>query len=335
MSDNEHGHPAAGLCKKCWRSFTDRDSFDAHFRGVKCETASRSKREKFQALIDTFCVTSEVRHRSAVGSHNSGDEDLDDAEGDDDIPMSSASSRSHSRSEDVVVRREYQALVDRVTALEQLLMERLPNPNPRIMSRQQSAVGQAFATSPLIPAQEFGYYSFGSGQPSPAAAGRDPRSSIVGGMTARPVESGDQTITGLHSDTGRIVPTYGPNINRRTDSVSTVRRTSPRTAMAGPAAQEAGGNLTGRPVSDSAYGTDGHPGLGGSQVATHQGRVAFGSAVAVAEDAEASQESTNTMMRNRWEQAVQVGDEMMRGMDFFNTQGSGDELSKFLNMDSQ
>lgn len=135
-------------------------------------------------------------------------------------------------------------------------------------------------------------------------------------------------------------------MNRRTDSMSTVvRRSSPRTAPAGPAAQEAGVNPTGRSVSDSAYGTpsSGNPSsLVGGHLPTSQGRAAAfdpaaaGPSTAVAEDPDVSQQSTNTIMRNRWENAVQAGEEMMRGMDFFNTQGSsGDDLSKFLNMDSQ
>lgn len=337
VSDNEHGHPAAGLCKKCWRSFTDREAFDAHFRGAKCETASRSKREKFQALIDTFCVTNQGRQRSAAGSHDSWDEELDDAEGDnDDIPVSSTSSRSHSRSEDVVSRREYQNLVDRVTVLEQMLTGALPNSTPRTMPSQQSTVARAFTTSPAIPSQEFGYYSFDSGQSSSTATGRDTRSSLIGQLATRPVESGDRNITAFYNDTDRIVPNYGTSSNRRTDSVSTVRRTSPRTAPAGPVPQQAGGNPTGRAMSDSAYETDGNPALIGGHLPNHQGREGFGPAeTAAVEDTEVSQQSTNTIMRNRWEHAVQAGEEMMRGMDFFNTQASGDDLSKFLNMDSQ
>ncbi|KAJ4391965.1 hypothetical protein N0V93_005585 [Gnomoniopsis smithogilvyi] len=333
VRDNEHAHPAAGLCKKCWRSFTDREAFDAHFRGPKCETASRSKREKFQALIDTFCVTNQGRQRGAVALNDSVDDELDDVQGDNDVPMSGASSRSHSRGEDVVSRLEYQTLVDRVTALEQILTGRLPNSTPRTMPSQQSTVARAFTTSPAIPSQEFGYYSFDSGQSSAAATGRDPRTGLVGEMATRPVQSGDQTITGFYGDTDRMVPTYGPSMNRRTDSVSTVRRTSPRTASAGPAAQQAGGNPTGQAMSDSAHGTDGNSALVGGHLASQQGSEAFGSAAATAVgDGPVSQQSSTP----RWEHnSVQVGDDMMRSMDFFNTQGSGYDISKFLNMDSQ
>lgn len=327
--DNEHGHPAAGLCKKCWRSFIDREAFDAHFRGAKCETASRSKREKFQALIDTFCITNQSRSRGHAGSHDSGDENLDDAEGDDDVPISSTSSRSHSRGEDFVSRREYQALAERVTALEQMLTVRLPNSTPRTLPSQQSTVARAFTASPAMHSEGFGYYCYDSGQSSSAVVGRDPRTSIVGCMDARAAQSDNHTIAGFYSDTNRVVPTYRPNMNPRTDSLSTVRRTSPRTATAGPAAQQAGGNPVGRAVSDSAYQIDGDPGLVEGHLPGQQGREALGSAAAaaVAEDAEISQQSTNTMLRS-------LGEEMMRGMEFFNSQGSGDDLSKFLDMDS-
>lgn len=335
MPDNEHGHPAAGLCKKCWRSFTDLEAFDAHFRGAKCETASRSKREKFQALIDTFCTTSQGPQRSNAGSDNNRDEEAENVEGDDDLPTDSENSQLHSHGDDVVSRREYQTLVDRVTALEQILTDRVPNSNPRTLPSQQSTVARAFATSPAMPPQAFGYYPYDSGPHSPATVGRDPRARVVGGdVNARPVESGDHAITGFYSDTDRIVPAY-----RRIDSVSTVRRTSPLAVTAGPAAQQAGGNPTGRAVSDSAYGSGGNPGLaGGGHLPSHQGIEAFGPSVAVAAvagDAGVSEQSTNTMLRNRWEHAVQMGEEMMRGMDFFNAQASGDDLSKFLSMDSQ
>lgn len=351
VQGNEHGHPAAGLCKKCWRSFTDRGAFDAHFRS-KCETASRSKREKFQALIDTFCLTDQDR-RASVRSDTSRDEDSEDAEGDVDVPISATSSRSQSRIDDVVSRREYQALVDRVAALEQILTGGLSQSTPRTMPGQQNTVARAFTASPAMPSQAFGYYSFSpSPGPSTAAAGHDPRTSIIGGMDARPLESGagaddHPTVTGFYNGTNRITTTaaYRHNLNRRTDSMSTVRRISPLTVATGgggPAALQAGGNpATGRAVSDSAYGTEQAAagligGAGHLPNLPHQGSMQAFDSAAAAEDAGASQQSTNTMMRNRWEHAVQVGDEMMmRGMDFFNGQGSGDDLAKYLNMDSQ
>lgn len=353
MPENEHGHPAAGLCKKCWRSFTDRSAFEAHTRS-KCETASRSKREKFQALIDTFCST-EQDHRV---SDTATDEDRDEVE---DASASGTSSRSQSRIEDVVTRREYQSLADRVATLEQMLTGGMSQSTPRSMpAGQQHAVARAFTASPAMPSQAFGYYSFSpaAGTSSSAAASHEPRTSVLGGMDARPLESSGgssaQTVTDFYNDTNRITPTAAyrsHTMNRRTDSVSTVR---PATASplvggsdgSGSAAQQAGGNPSvGRAASDAAYGAGRAAAAGGdpsrlpSQSHHHQHHQAFGAmgVTSAVDDAGLSQQSTNSMMRNRWEHAVQVGDEMiMRGMDFFNGgQGSGDDLSKYLNMDSQ
>lgn len=359
MSENEHGHPAAGLCKKCWRSFTDRSAFDAHTRS-KCETASRSKREKFQALIDTFCGTEQDRHTSDT---TNTDEDHDDAE---DAPASATSSRSQSRIEDVVTRREYQSLVDRVATLEQMLTGGMSLSTPRTMPSQQHAVARAFTASPAMPSQAFGYYSFAPaagpssstvavGQAA-AAGSREPRTSVLGGMDARTLEgaAGDHTATGFYNDRNRIASTTAYRSHTMDHSVPTVRSATSSPLIAtgggghsGPAAQQAGGNpSTGRAVSDASYGADrvaaaagGNSGHFPGQPHQHHHQQTFGSAVVTSaeDDGRVSQHSTSAMMRNRWEHAVQVGDEMMmRGMDFFHGgQGSGDDLSKYLNMDSQ
>ncbi|KLU88993.1 hypothetical protein MAPG_07972 [Magnaporthiopsis poae ATCC 64411] len=55
-SDAGIRHPAAGLCRKCWRAFADRGEFSRHVSERSCSRASRSKREKFRLLHDTFCV---------------------------------------------------------------------------------------------------------------------------------------------------------------------------------------------------------------------------------------------------------------------------------------
>lgn len=341
VPENEHGHPSAGLCKKCWRSFTDRQAFDAHFRS-KCETASRSKREKFQALIDTFCVTGKDL-RGSTRSEVHADEDPEDAEGEMDVPISATSSRSQFRIEDVVSRREYQTLVDRVAALEQMLTgtrsQSQSQSTPRTIPDQQNTVARAFTTtSPAMPSQAFGYYSFapdpGSSSAATPGASHDPRTSIVGGsMGAAPRGGVDHSVAGFYTDADRITPmAYRTHTNSRTDSVSTVQRTSPLMAT-GATPQAAGSPAT--------YGAaaSGQAASGLLPGPHHQGIQAFGSAAGAAGDAGvASQQSTNPLLRNQWlEHAVQVGDEMMmRGMDFFHGQGSaGDDLAKYLNMNPQ
>lgn len=369
VTDNEHGHPAAGLCKKCWRAFTDRDAFENHFL-TKCETVSRSKREKFQVLLKTFCgIPSD--DSSAADSH-SGASDLEDAEGD-----------VVDEDKDVVSRREYLTLVDRVATLERMLAARTPGPSqstPRILPGQQATVAaaRAFTSSPALPSQAFGgYYSFDSvpGQSPRAPAGSgggDRRTVVVGGMDSQPVHgTGDQTVGGFYGDTERIMTGFGGSISRRSDSLSTVRRTSPLTAVpsggaSSAAAAAAAAQQQPRTVSDTAYGTDaaaavvaaaagsagarnpaalvahnhGHPQQhhpAGHHQHGHEQVAAFvaGSGSSENTHASSSQQSANTMMRERWEQAVEVGNVMMERMDFFNGGGSGDDISKFLNMDSQ
>lgn len=63
MEDPQFRHPAAGLCKKCWRPFTDRDAFNNHLQQA-CANASRSKREKYRLLQDTFCPLVDNGERS-------------------------------------------------------------------------------------------------------------------------------------------------------------------------------------------------------------------------------------------------------------------------------
>ncbi|KAL1897702.1 hypothetical protein Sste5346_004010 [Sporothrix stenoceras] len=47
----------AGLCRRCWTSFTDQAAFKAHVEhGRPCARASRSKREKYSQILRTFCA---------------------------------------------------------------------------------------------------------------------------------------------------------------------------------------------------------------------------------------------------------------------------------------
>lgn len=277
VTDNEHGHPAAGLCKKCWRAFSDRDAFDNHFR-TKCETVSRSKREKFQILLDTFCG---VPAGNSNNNNNSGssspaadsnaDEDdagEDDAEGDletIDAPPPSHD-RSHSRGrggDDVVSRSEYLALAARVADLERVLATRQrpplhaapPQPTPRALPSQQAstvAAARAFTSSPALPAsQAFGGYYPGMG-PS-GAGGGDPRTIVVGSSAG--IQHQHQ-----HHQVHQVQAPFG--------------------------------------------------GTGPGAVGPANAQQAAAAAAA------ASQQSSNALMRDRWEQAVEAGDVILERMDW-------------------
>ena len=50
--------PQAGLCRKCWKRFRDRDEFRSHL-AQPCTKVSKGKREKFELLLSTFCPGSE------------------------------------------------------------------------------------------------------------------------------------------------------------------------------------------------------------------------------------------------------------------------------------
>ncbi|KAF3770387.1 hypothetical protein M406DRAFT_325835 [Cryphonectria parasitica EP155] len=354
---NEHGHPAAGLCKKCWRSFADPEAFESHLN-TKCETVSRSKREKFQILLDTFCRTNQDSYNDESG----GSDNVEDAEGDSEADAS-RSATSYIRREDVVSRREYQALVDRVATLERMIATRMPQSTPRTLP-QQATVARAFTPSPAMQSQSFDYYSYEtapSQSRAPAVVGREPRTSMVGGMDTQTLGTGDQSVTSFYLETDRSMNSFRPTPSRRTDSVSTVRRASPLTAAPHPGGQQQQQqqHAPARAVSDSAYGTEaaaaaaaaagaagGRGGGGGGQQMVTTGNAAalvhlpshqVAQAAVSFENpgTGATQQPAGAMMRDRWGQGVEAGgSEMMQRMDFFNSQGSAEDIAKYLNMDS-
>jgi hypothetical protein len=52
-ADEEYIHPRVGVCRRCWQRFSDRNSFVEHINSP-CEKASKSKREGWQILHDSF-----------------------------------------------------------------------------------------------------------------------------------------------------------------------------------------------------------------------------------------------------------------------------------------
>ncbi|KAL2135530.1 hypothetical protein VTI74DRAFT_8136 [Chaetomium olivicolor] len=46
-------HPRVGVCRSCWRTFSDRQAFDAHI-SHPCERVSKGKREKWRVLYESF-----------------------------------------------------------------------------------------------------------------------------------------------------------------------------------------------------------------------------------------------------------------------------------------
>ncbi|KAK3937240.1 hypothetical protein QBC46DRAFT_344772 [Diplogelasinospora grovesii] len=53
IDEEEHRHPKVGLCRFCWKSFSNRQDFEDHL-SRKCETRSRGRREKWNIIFHTF-----------------------------------------------------------------------------------------------------------------------------------------------------------------------------------------------------------------------------------------------------------------------------------------
>lgn len=347
LQDNVHGHPAAGLCRRCWRTFSDPEAFENHFN-ADCEIASRSKREKYGILQRTFC---QIDPRLATvppegaGSNDGDIDQVSDAEGesDEDVPRDASRAQSYFRGDDVVSRSEHNALMARVSALERMFQPAIPQATPRTMPNQHETVSHALmsssATTGHPQAQATGHYTFDNGPPRHTTQGRggsgEPRA-FMGGVHRRLVDYRDQV--GFNMDTDSVMADYHPSVSRRSDSMSTVHRTSPVTTT-----HQHYESLDGQPkpaASDSAYGTASNAGptqRGGTANMTTQPGGQMGGGGGGGEDDYGqegiSQASSNTRLMNQFMQAEEQREAVMGRANFFNPET--DDLSNFLNMDSQ
>lgn len=53
IEDEDYLHPRVGVCRRCWRQFSNRQAFEEHAAG-SCDKVSKGKREKWQILHDSF-----------------------------------------------------------------------------------------------------------------------------------------------------------------------------------------------------------------------------------------------------------------------------------------
>lgn len=210
--------------------------------------------------------------------------------------------------------------------------------------------------------------SSGSGA---GAAGGESTTVIVSSIDPQPAHGGGaQTAGGFYGDAEHMMPGFGGIVSRQPDSLSTMGRESPLTVVPGggsssvAAATAVAAQQRPRTIPDTGYRSDAPapassrgPSALSSQphsqsypplhhqphLATHhqqdQRHVGtFASAPGSSghvDRSSSSQQATSAMMRERWDQPVEVDEAMMDRMDFFNNQSSGDDISKFLNMDSQ
>ncbi|KAI7787665.1 hypothetical protein LA080_015034 [Diaporthe eres] len=345
LGNNPHGHPAAGLCRRCWRTFSDPEAFENHFN-ADCEIASRSKREKYGILQSTFCQIDPRLATVPAERSVSNDSDIDqvsDAEGesDEDIPRNTSRSQAYFRGDDVVSRSEHNALMARVSALERMFQPAMPQATPRTMPNQHETMSQALmsssATTGYPQAQAMGHYTFDGGPQRHTAQGRgvsgEPRA-LMGGAHRRPVDYRDQA--GFNLDTDSVMADYQPSVSRRSDSMSTVHRTSPVTTT-----HQHYVSLDGQPrpaASDSAYGTASNAGptqTNGAANMTTQPEAQMGGGRGEDDYGQEgiSQASSNTRLFNQFMQADEQREVVMGRASFFNPET--DDLSRFLNMDSQ
>ncbi|KAJ9150663.1 Zinc finger transcription factor ace1 [Pleurostoma richardsiae] len=126
--EGSHRHPAAGVCRKCWRAWSDRETFDRHI-SQPCANASRSKREKWNILETTFCpligqvespplgdVEQPLPQTPEHGGFAHQDYDHYDAVATSRRPSNVTSVRPPA--DEMVTMSDHRALVERVTALE-------------------------------------------------------------------------------------------------------------------------------------------------------------------------------------------------------------------------
>ncbi|KAG8161428.1 hypothetical protein KVR01_008415 [Diaporthe batatas] len=332
LENNEHGHPAAGLCRRCWRAFSDPQAFENHF-AIECEKASRSKREKYTLIQKTFCKIDPRLATSSAGAAVSNDSSVDqvsDAEGesDEEMPRNTSRAQSNFRGDDLVSRSEHNALMERVAALERMLQPTASQATPRTIPTQGETMTRALmppSAAPGTPHTQPGHYTYAVGPQRHTVQGRQPGSY--------------RNLMGFNMDTDSVMADYHGShpVSRRSDSLSTVHRTSPVTTT-----HQNYGSLHGQPkpaASDSAYGTASNAGptQASSGVNTaSQPRMQMGAGGGDGDDygqEGISQESSNTRLINQFMRAEEQREAVMGRANFFNP--DSDDISSFLNMDSQ
>lgn len=345
VANNEHGHPRAGLCKKCWRAFSDVDVFESHIAQAKCENVSRSKREKFDILLSTFCRVDPTRRQRSADVDSEADES-----GGSDGETEDRSTRSSRAPGDGLVRRsEFLALSARLAALERAFSQQMPQATPRIMPTRTDALVSSSLGPGIQPAQPFGHYSFdsGTGPSAPRPAGTR---NVGGGMGPGSIPYANPS--GFNQGTERAVPEFRHSGVRRPENMSIAHRSNQVLAQrpgphaggdrAGPQESSTGSSIyrgapTARmanvPVAVGTGASRGGQGVAGASSGSNPN-------VTRAQEAEygqegVSQESVNTTMRNRWYQAMDASEAVLENADFFNAPAMDDDLNRFLNMDSQ
>lgn len=355
IADPAYDHPAAGLCRKCWTNFDDRQAFDDHIKG-NCVSRSRGKLEKFDLIRNTFC---QLRSDVAASKRSSDKGKAIEGETADAADAAPVAAQAHRL--DTISRHEFDSLVQRVTELEQRLALNRTGSTPRVVPQQARAVVRAFSSSPALPSSQashpFGLYVYDDGAgPSRAVSGNNLAQQSLGSLGRKAMERGSSA--GQYNNNQSNMSSFRMNATSRSGSASTLRRENATSTTArGLATQQL--RPFGEHNSNNSDNSNSNPfrqvetpAYGSTATANPTAVVAAGDLGARAGasvvdnplrlagiqtgDGETSQQSTNTTMRNQWDQAVQMNNDILGrggGMDF--CYNPGDDFSKYLNMGSQ
>ncbi|KAL8371509.1 hypothetical protein RB595_001346 [Gaeumannomyces hyphopodioides] len=260
-------HPAAGLCRKCWRAYTNRDEFNRHINEHGCSRVSRSKREKFRLLHDTFCVALAGEGSPSVSAHAAqpgGSRVVpsttaivyqDGYRASPNTLTAPAATQPNSASSVARQAGTSQSLTERVEALEQTTAQLL-----RMMSSIMAGDDAQASNHQLHLGEAVARPTEGAPGPKRQDSGMSDKESLVGGMTS---QSTDVDRNGLIPEVNRTLSTVSSDTDR-----STIRHVPHAESQDLHAAKpqssgsmdEPPGIVHSRSITDSGFVSDGHGG---------------------------------------------------------------------------
>lgn len=257
-------HPAAGLCRKCWRAYTDRDEFNRHINEHGCSRVSRSKREKFRLLHDTFCValTDQSSPSAPVHATQSGGSRLppsttaivyqDGYRASPSTLTAPVATQPNSASSVARQAGTSESLTERVEALEQTTAQLLR------MMRSIMPGEDAQASNQLHLGEPVAWPTEGATGPKRQDSGMSDKESLVGGMTSQSTDVDrdglipevNRTLSTVSSDTDRSAIRHVPHAESQDLHAA---KPQPSGSM-----DESRGITHGRSITDSGFVSDGH-----------------------------------------------------------------------------
>ncbi|KAL8340300.1 hypothetical protein RB601_006407 [Gaeumannomyces tritici] len=260
-------HPAAGLCRKCWRAYTDRAAFNRHINEPGCPRVSRSKREKFRLLYDTFCVRLADEGSPPVSAHATQPSNSrlppsttaivyrDGYRASPSTLAAPVPTQSNPASSVVRQAGTSQSLTERVEALE--------NTTAQLLKMMTSIIAgedaQASSHQPRL-GEPVAWPAEGAPGPKRQDSGMSDKESLVGGMTSQSTDVDrdglipevNRTLSTASSDTDRSAIRHVPHAESQ--DLHAVKPQASRSVNEPP------GIAHSRSITDSGFVSDGHGG---------------------------------------------------------------------------